>query len=156
MEEKKRMKIDVKTIRELAENIEKYNLNEVALESEGVKLVLKKEKPMKVEAIQVQQPITQQYVASNEDVEVKEEVVDCGEKECITAPMVGTFYKSSAPGNPAFVEIGMNVSTGDTLCIIEAMKLMNEVKATKNCKIVKILVEDGQVVKKGDKLFEIE
>lgn len=150
------MKIDVKTIRELAENIEKYNLNEVALESEGVKLVLKKEKPMKVEAIQVQQPITQQYVASNEDVEVKEEVVDCGEKECITAPMVGTFYKSSAPGNPAFVEIGMNVSTGDTLCIIEAMKLMNEVKATKNCKIVKILVEDGQVVKKGDKLFEIE
>lgn len=150
------MKIDVKTIRELAENIEKYNLNEVALESEGVKLVLKKEKPMKVEAIQVQQPITQQYVASNEDVEVKEEVVDCGEKECITAPMVGTFYKSSAPGNPAFVEVGMNVATGDTLCIIEAMKLMNEVKATKNCKIVKILVEDGQVVKKGDKLFEIE
>ena len=50
----------------------------------------------------------------------------------------------------------MNVSVGDTLCIIEAMKLMNEVKATKNCKIVKILVEDGQIVKKGDKLFEIE
>ena len=54
------------------------------------------------------------------------------------------------------IEAGMNVSVGDTLCIIEAMKLMNEVKATKNCKIVKILVEDGQIVKKGDKLFEIE
>ena len=52
--------------------------------------------------------------------------------------MVGTFYKSSAPGNPAFIEAGMNVSVGDTLCIIEAMKLMNEVKATKNCKIVKM------------------
>ena len=142
------MKIDVKTIRELAENIEKYNLNEVALESEGVKLVLKKEKPIKSETVQVQQPIVQQYVSVPEEVEGKDEVVEYGEKECVTAPMVGTFYKSSAPGNPAFVEVGMNVSTGDTLCIIEAMKLMNEVKATKNCKITKILVEDGQVVKK--------
>lgn len=150
------MKIDVKTIKELAENIEKYNLNEVTLESEGVKLVLKKEKPVKVEAVQVQQPVVQQYVGVQEEVEVKEEVVEVGEKECITAPMVGTFYKSSAPGNPAFVEVGMNVSAGDTLCIIEAMKLMNEVKATRNCKITKILVENGQTVKKGDKLFEIE
>lgn len=150
------MKIDVKTIKELAENIEKYNLNEVTLESEGVKLVLKKEKPVKVEAVQVQQPVVQQYVGVQEEVEVKEEVVEGGDKECITAPMVGTFYKSSAPGNPAFVEVGMNVSAGDTLCIIEAMKLMNEVKATKNCKITKILVENGQTVKKGDKLFEIE
>lgn len=150
------MKIDVKTIKELAENIEKYNLNEVTLESEGVKLVLKKEKPVKVEAVQVQQPVVQHYVGVQEEVEVKEEVVETGEKECITAPMVGTFYKSSAPGNPAFVEVGMNVSAGDTLCIIEAMKLMNEVKATKNCKITKILVENGQTVKKGDKLFEIE
>lgn len=150
------MKIDVKTIRELAENIEKYKLNEVALESEGVKLVLKKEKPVKVEPIQVQQPLVQQYITTTEEVETREEIVDCGEKECIIAPIVGTFYKSSAPGNPAFVEVGMNVSAGDTLCIIEAMKLMNEVKATKNCKITKVLVEDGQVVKKGDKLFEIE
>ena len=71
------MKIDVKTIRELAENIEKYNLNEVALESEGVKLVLKKEKPVKVEAIQVQQPLVQQYVNNNDEIETKEEIEDC-------------------------------------------------------------------------------
>lgn len=150
------MKIDVKTIKELAENIEKYNLNEVTLESEGVKLVLKKEKPVKVETVQVQQPVAQQYISVPEELEAQNDVVECGEKECIIAPMVGTFYKSSAPGNPAFVEAGMSVSTGDTLCIIEAMKLMNEVKATKNCKITRILVEDGQIVKKGDKLFEIE
>lgn len=150
------MKIDIKTIKELAENIDKYNLNEVAVESEGVKLVLKKEKPVKVETIQVQQPVVQQHVEVLEETKEVNEVETCGEKECITAPMVGTFYKSSAPGKPAFVEVGMSVSTGDTLCIIEAMKLMNEVKATKNCKITKILVEDGQVVKKGDRLFEIE
>ncbi|STO31008.1 Biotin carboxyl carrier protein of acetyl-CoA carboxylase [Fusobacterium necrogenes] len=148
------MKIDVKTIRELAENIEKYNLNEVTLESEGIKLMLKKETFVtKVEPVQVQQQLVQQCMPTNEPEKISEEN---REREYIIAPMVGTFYKSSAPGNPAFVDSGMNVSIGDTLCIIEAMKLMNEVKATKNCKIVKILVEDGQVVKKGDKLFEIE
>lgn len=151
------MKIDIKTVKELAENIDKYNLNEVAVESEGVKLVLKKEKPVKVETVQIQQPVVQNYVAPEQVVtEVEEESVSGVERECILAPMVGTFYKSSAPGNPAFVQVGTEVNSGDTLCIIEAMKLMNEVKATKNCKIAKILVQDGQIVKKGDKLFEIE
>lgn len=151
------MKIDIKTVKELAENIEKYNLNEVAVESEGVKLILKKEKPVKVETVQIQQPIVQNYVANEQvSTEVEEEVASGVERECILAPMVGTFYKSSAPGNPAFVEVGVEVNAGDTLCIIEAMKLMNEVKANKKCRIAKILVEDGQIVKKGDKLFEIE
>ena len=149
------MKIDVKTIRELAENIEKYNLNEVALESEGVKLVLKKEKPVKVEAIQVQQPLVQQYVNNNDEIETKEEIVDCGEKECILAPMVGTFYKSSAPGNPAFIEAGMNVSVEDTLCIIEAMKLMNEIESEVSGEIVDILVQNGNMVEYGQPLFKV-
>lgn len=149
------MKIDVKTIKELADNIDKYNLNEIALESEGVKLVLKKEKLVQVETRPVQTAIAQQNIAVVEEVE-EEERVDTQEKEFITAPMVGTFYRSSAPGNPAFIEEGDTVASGETLCIIEAMKLMNEVKASKKCKVVKILVEDGQIVKKGDKLFVIE
>lgn len=149
------MKIDVKTIKELADNIDKYNLNEIALESEGVKLVLKKEKLVQVETRPVQTAIAQQNIAVVEEVE-KEEIVETQEKEFITAPMVGTFYRSSAPGNPAFIEEGDTVASGETLCIIEAMKLMNEVKASKKCKVVKILVEDGQIVKKGDKLFVIE
>ncbi|MGY0393887.1 acetyl-CoA carboxylase biotin carboxyl carrier protein [Fusobacterium sp.] len=149
------MKIDVKTIKELADNIDKYNLNEIALESEGVKLVLKKEKLVQVETRPVQTAIVQQNTAVVEEAE-EEEVVDTQEKEFITAPMVGTFYRSSAPGNPAFIEEGDTVASGETLCIIEAMKLMNEVKASKKCKVVKILVEDGQIVKKGDKLFVIE
>ncbi|WP_300390424.1 acetyl-CoA carboxylase biotin carboxyl carrier protein [Fusobacterium sp.] len=149
------MKIDVKTIKELADNIDKYNLNEIALESEGVKLVLKKEKLVQVETRPVQAAVVQQNTAVVEEAE-EEEVVDTQEKEFITAPMVGTFYRSSAPGNPAFIEEGDTVASGETLCIIEAMKLMNEVKASKKCKVVKILVEDGQIVKKGDKLFVIE
>ncbi|WP_294703643.1 acetyl-CoA carboxylase biotin carboxyl carrier protein [uncultured Fusobacterium sp.] len=150
------MKIDVKIIKDLAENIEKFNLNEITLESEGVKLVLKKEKPVKVESIQVQQPVVQQHVNVVEESEVIEESKEHLGEDFILAPMVGTFYRASAPGNPNFVEEGDEVVLGETLCIIEAMKLMNEVKSTRKCKIVKILVEDGQIVKKGDKLFVIE
>lgn len=151
------MKIDLKTIKELAENVGRYNLNEVALESDGVKLVLKKEKLNVQPATEM--VIPQQMVAQPQPVVEKKvaiPVVENDNYEYITAPMVGTFYKSSAPGNPAFVEVGQEVNSGDTLCIIEAMKLMNEVKATKNAKIIKVLVENGQVVKKGDKLFAIE
>lgn len=151
------MKIDLKTIKELAENVGRYNLNEVALESDGVKLVLKKEKVNTQPVAEMVMP--QQMVAQPQQVVEKKvaiPVVENDNYEYITAPMVGTFYKSSAPGNPAFVEVGQEVNSGDTLCIIEAMKLMNEVKATKNAKIVKVLVENGQVVKKGDKLFAIE
>lgn len=151
------MKIDLKTIKELAENVGRYNLNEVALESDGVKLVLKKEKlnvQPATEMVIPQQMMVQPQPVVEKKVAIP--VVENDSYEYITAPMVGTFYKSSAPGNPAFVEVGQEVNSGDTLCIIEAMKLMNEVKATKNAKIVKVLVENGQVVKKGDKLFAIE
>ena len=77
----------------------------------------------------------------NIEVPVMEEAAEASsrteEMETINSPMVGTFYKSSAPGNPAFIAEGQTVSAGDTLCIIEAMKLMNEVKSHKNCTIVK-------------------
>lgn len=150
------MKIDLKTIKDLAENIEKYNLNEVVIESEGAKVTLKKEIPV-VETVST---VSRGAVLQNLDGTVVEEIVETGgeteEMETINSPMVGTFYKSSAPGNPAFVTEGQTVSAGDTLCIIEAMKLMNEVKSHKNCTIVKILVEDGQLVKKGDKLFSVK
>ena len=154
------MKIDLKMIKDLAESIEKYNLNEVVVESEGAKVTLKKENKVvqpeqvivaKTPAVTAAVDYVQEEVAPKQE-EVKEEV----EGEVITSPMVGTFYKSSAPGNPPFVAEGQSVSSGETLCIIEAMKLMNEVKAHKNCTIVKILVEDGELVKKGDKLFVIK
>lgn len=154
------MKIDLKMIKDLAESIEKYNLNEVVVESEGAKVTLKKENKVvqpeqvivaKTPAVTAAVDFVQEEVAPKQE-EVKEEV----EGEVITSPMVGTFYKSSAPGNPPFVAEGQSVSSGETLCIIEAMKLMNEVKAHKNYTIVKILVEDGELVKKGDKLFVIK
>lgn len=151
------MKIDLKTIKDLAENIEKYNLNEVVIESEGAKVTLKKEIPVVMETVAA---VPRTAAVQNIEVPVMEEAAEAAaeteEMETINSPMVGTFYKSSAPGNPAFIAEGQTVSAGDTLCIIEAMKLMNEVKSHKNCTIVKILVEDGQLVKKGDKLFSVK
>ncbi len=77
------------------------------------------------------------------------------EGHVVKSPMVGTFYRSSAPGAPVFVDIGSEVKEGDTLCIIEAMKLLNEIDADKNGVIKQILVENGQPVKFGQPLFII-
>jgi acetyl-CoA carboxylase biotin carboxyl carrier protein len=73
----------------------------------------------------------------------------------VKSPMVGTFYRSSAPGAPAFVEVGATVKEGDTLCIIEAMKLLNEIDADYSGTVTKILVENGQPVEFGQPLFVI-
>jgi len=73
----------------------------------------------------------------------------------VKSPMVGTFYRASAPGNPPFVEVGATVKEGDTLCIIEAMKLLNEIDSDKSGTITQILVENGQPVEYGQPLFVI-
>lgn len=73
----------------------------------------------------------------------------------VKSPMVGTFYRSSAPGSPAYVEVGANVKEGDTLCIIEAMKLLNEIDSDVAGVVTKILVENGQPVEFGQPLFVI-
>lgn len=72
------------------------------------------------------------------------------------SPMVGTFYRAPSPTSPAFVEVGQTVKEGDTLCIIEAMKLMNEIEAEKSGVIKAILVENAQPVEYGEPLFIIE
>ena len=76
--------------------------------------------------------------------------------QVIKSPFVGTFYRSAGPGKPPFVEIGTVVNSGDALCILEAMKLMNEIEAEFKCKIVKILADDGLPVEYGEALFEVE
>src|SRR5690349_9872219 len=78
---------------------------------------------------------------------------DMPEGHVIRSPMVGTFYRSSAPGAKAFVEVGQAVKSGDTLCIIEAMKLLNEIEADQDGTVKAILVENGQPVEYGEPLF---
>ena len=88
-----------------------------------------------------------------------EAVADAGrvpvDGHTVKSPMVGTFYRSATPGGKAFVDIGQSVTEGDTLCIIEAMKLMNEIEADKTGVIRQILAENGQAVEYGQPLFVI-
>lgn len=86
----------------------------------------------------------------------KEAAVDDENVKTISSPMVGTFYRSPSPEAPSFVEMGTVVKKGQTLCILEAMKLMNEVDCDYNGKVVDILVEDGQPVEYGEPLFKVE
>lgn len=74
----------------------------------------------------------------------------------VKSPMVGSFYRASAPGSAAFVEVGSTVAVGDTLCIIEAMKMMNQIESDKAGTVKAILVEDGQAVEFDEPLFIIE
>jgi len=74
----------------------------------------------------------------------------------VTAPMVGTFYRSSTPGGKPMAEVGTVVKAGDALCIIEAMKIMNEIEADIDGTVTKVLVENGQAVEFGQPLFVIE
>ncbi|MCP2040100.1 acetyl-CoA carboxylase biotin carboxyl carrier protein [Neisseria sp. HSC-16F19] len=76
--------------------------------------------------------------------------------KALKSPMVGTFYRAASPSAPAFVEVGQSVNAGDTLCIIEAMKLMNEIEADRSGVIKEILVANGQPVEYGEPLFIIE
>ena len=78
------------------------------------------------------------------------------EGHTVKAPMVGTFYRASAPGAQPFVEIGQKVALGETLCVIEAMKLMNEIEADRAGTVIAILAENGQPVEYGEPLFVIE
>ncbi|WP_288252635.1 acetyl-CoA carboxylase biotin carboxyl carrier protein [uncultured Hydrogenophaga sp.] len=74
----------------------------------------------------------------------------------VKSPMVGTFYRASAPGAKAFVEVGDTVKEGDTICIVEAMKILNEIEADKSGTVTQILVQNGQAVEYGQPLFAIE
>jgi len=78
------------------------------------------------------------------------------EGEIITSPMVGTFYEAPSPDSPPFVRVGDVVRKGQTLCILEAMKIMNELEAEYDCKILEVLVQDGQPVEYDTPLFRVE
>ncbi|MGL5542066.1 MAG: acetyl-CoA carboxylase biotin carboxyl carrier protein, partial [Fusobacteriaceae bacterium] len=136
------MKLDLESIKKLSENLNKYNLNEATIETKEMKLTIKKEIPTEEvtykEIIKTPKDLREEL---QEREEAKIEEISSN-FEPLASPIVGTFYRSPAPGAEPFVTEGQEVKVGDTLCIVEAMKLMNEVKATKNCKIEKIVAEE--------------
>jgi len=138
----------------LMEKFEKSGLSELVYKRNGDEICLKKVIAAAPVAPAVHIP------ASYPPHEVRAPTVEptapkAADTELITAPLVGTFYRAAAPDAPPFVEVGEKVKKGKTLCILEAMKLMNEFQAEFDLEIVNILVENGRMVEYGTPLFEV-
>jgi len=111
-------------------------------------------------ALPARQPTSSEYLLEENDKEVKQNIgkVESAEELdgfVVKSPMVGIFYRSASPGGTPFVELGTSVNSGDTLCIVEAMKLLNEIESEQSGTVKKILVENGQPVEFGQPLFVI-
>ncbi len=146
--------MDIKYIEKLAKLIKENQLTELSVKDGEQTVTLKKEAKM-AEAVQVMPQIQKQQPVQPKEQPVEEKQAKKTDK-VIKSPMVGTFYKAPAAGAPPFVEVGGLVAQGEVVCIIEAMKLMNEIESDFSGKIVEICVEDGQPVEYGQPLMYIE
>ncbi len=147
--------MDVKELKELIEIFQDSELSELEIEEEGCSIRLQRNTPAPMPMI-MQAPVAAGHPApaapaASSEPAVEEETY----AEVITSPMVGTFYSAPAPGEDPFVREGDTVEDGQTVCIVEAMKLMNEVGASGHCVIEKVLAENGQPVEFGQPLFAI-
>ena len=157
--------MNFKEIKELIEILDQSNLTEINIEdNKGSVVNLKKEKETEIITPQVAQQPAQQ-ISQPQAAPQPQSTTQSGEEtqesasdnyETINAPMVGTFYKSPSPEEDAYVQVGDKVSNDTTVCILEAMKLFNEIQAETSGEIVEILVEDGQMVEYGQPLFKVK
>ena len=164
------MKLDHEDLNRLIEKISTSDIQEFSLEGEDFKLEIKRNlfdqnqvtnnlvsnNSFDKQAISNQKTINDNIPVVNEP-EVPQ-VAPPGRSDLteITSPMVGTFYRAAAPGEEPFVEVGNNVKVGQTICILEAMKLMNEIESEFNAEIVEILVENGTPVEFGQVLMRVK
>lgn len=154
--------MNFKEIKELIEILDQSTLTEINIEdTKGSKVSLKKEKETEYIAPQIAQPTVQGSAVMQQpsiDTNVATETTPVAEDnhKTINAPMVGTFYKSPSPDEEAYVQVGDTVTNESTVCILEAMKLFNEIQAEVSGEIVEILVEDGQMVEYGQPLFKVK
>ena len=159
--------MDLDNLKQILELVREHDLSEFEIEHEGLKLKIRKDAARGASSTPVVPPtLTSGAVstppaptpspplpgAPDPEADAAEEV----ELAVVKSPIVGTFYRSSEPSAPPFVEIGSVVKKGQVLCIIEAMKLMNEIDSEYDGEIVKIYVESGQPVQYGERLFAIK
>ena len=164
------MKLDHDDLDRLIEKISKSDIQEFSLEGEDFKLEIKRnlfDQNQGFNNLVSNTSFDRQTIANqksiNNNVSLVSEpespqVAPPGRSDLIeiTAPMVGTFYRAAAPGEEPFVEVGNNIKVGQTICILEAMKLMNEIESELNAEIVEILVENGTPVEFGQVLMRVK
>ena len=164
------MKLDHDDINRLIEKISKSDIQEFSLEGEDFKLEIKRnlfDNNQLTNNLVTNNSFDKQISANQKTASDDADLVNTSEATQvpppgrsdltdITSPMVGTFYRAAAPGEEPFVEIGSNVNVGQTICILEAMKLMNEIESEFNAEIVEILVENGTPVEFGQVLMRVK
>jgi acetyl-coA carboxylase, biotin carboxyl carrier protein len=140
----RKIKMDLEQIEKLVEIIEKSTLKEITVEEGNLKINLKRENNIEIQSI-------------SKNIEKKVEIVEEPDEESfITSPIVGTFYSAASPETPAFVRVGDTVKKGQPVCIVEAMKLMNEINCDFDCEIEAVLVSNEQKVEYGQPLFRVK
>ena len=150
--------LNLDEIRELAELVNEHGFTDFEFENENIRVRLSKQVNTQVFAAPVQQQVAAAPASAPTPAEAAPAAVvdeDAGLHK-ITSPIVGTFYRSPAPDKPSYVSEGSKVSPETVVCIVEAMKLMNEIQAEASGEIVKIYVENGQPVEYGQPLFGIK
>ncbi len=155
--------MDIKQIQELVKLVNKSNIGELSIEKNDFKITIKQKKePNQHYAAPVQQQPLQQAPPSSlpsllpgiTPVEAAKPKPD--NSITIKSPMIGTFYRQAGPGKPIFINVGDEVEVGQVVCIIEAMKLFNEIESEVAGRIVKVLVEDASPVEFDQPLFMVE
>lgn len=153
--------MNFKEIKELIEILDQSSLTEINIEDKGNVINLKKETEIITPQIS-QQPVQQSVAPAETPATLPSASTDAtttsndSDAKTINAPMVGTFYKSPSPEESAYVQVGDTVANDTTVCILEAMKLFNEIQAEVTGEITEILVEDGQMVEYGQPLFKVK
>ena len=153
--------MDIKQIQDLIRFVSKSGVNEVSIEQENFKITIKTNQPATVVHANVPDaahaapaPVAIAPVAS--PVPAAEQASDTSKYVTIKSPMIGTFYRSASPEKPLFVNVGDEIKPGAVLCIIEAMKLFNEIEAEISGRVVKILVDNASPVEYDQPLFLVE
>jgi acetyl-CoA carboxylase biotin carboxyl carrier protein len=154
--------MDFKQIQELIKMVSKSNIGEVTIEQKDFRVTVK-QKEEHITQVVSSAPIASAPVAAvapapsaAQPAAPKADAPAPSNTITIKSPMIGTFYRRSSPDKPAFIEVGASVSPGQVVCIIEAMKLFNEIESEVKGKIVKILVEDSSPVEYDQPLFLVE
>ena len=150
--------IDAELVRALANILNETELTEIEVEKDDLKIKVKREITVAAAPVQyaaAPAPVAAPAVAPAAAAAAAPAAPVARSGEEVKSPMVGTFYRSASPGSDAFVEVGSTVKVGDTLCIVEAMKLLNEIESDCAGTIKKILVDNGQPVEYGEPLFII-
>jgi len=144
--------MELDEIKALIDLLEDTDVTELSIEREGSRIKIKKEKYL---AAAQMVPAATGQVAAN-PASTKEQAAEDDTLAYINSPIVGIFHRSPSPESPPFVEVGSTVRKGQVLCIVEAMKLMNEIESDTHGTVSKILVENGHPVEYGEPLFLIE